>query len=330
MWFRLRQRLIPIVAVLILFLIVVRLTHLSPSYRIRHFMELLEPNSSPRPSWTPDPETAKAELQETSDFTFDIIVNLFQEEVEKIAASLMDIRSLPVLQNYSRVRVFVYVKDENVSVSELREVLETPHIFQIPNRGRETGTYLGHILDNWDDLASHNMFMQAQVHHHDDARNKLLDYLQPNTGVLNLGFYELCDCLACKDPWDSDRIFSRLEELYSIINREFCPNRIALSYLGQIVASKTRIQSRPLQLYKYLKDILESSSSHPIHSDPRQDMFEDSITNPYFGHTMERAYTILWGCEEPSIVERCGSGFGALANRRGPTDPDNKCQCLDF
>jgi hypothetical protein len=46
MWFKLRQRLISIIAALIFFLTVLHLTRLSPFYRIRH-VESLETDSSP-------------------------------------------------------------------------------------------------------------------------------------------------------------------------------------------------------------------------------------------------------------------------------------------
>jgi hypothetical protein len=62
MWFKLRQRLISIVAVLIFFLTVVHLTRLSTFYRIRH-VESLETNSSlAHPSQTPDRPNGLPEL----------------------------------------------------------------------------------------------------------------------------------------------------------------------------------------------------------------------------------------------------------------------------
>lgn len=337
MSFTTRQRAITIIIALILISIIL---HLRPSYRSQDILPSLGTNDSKLfLSWTSHHEFVESKTLESPDTavitdelraTFDIIVSLYKEDINNVIASLSDLQSLPVLQNYRRVRVFVYVKDEEAQVAELRKALNVSRVIQIPNRGRETGTYLSHILANWNDLATHNMFIQAHMHRYDDAKNRLSDYLSPNTGVLNLGSYELCDCLACKDPWDGERTFPRLEQLYSLVNRKFCPPRVALSYLGQIVTSKKRIHSQPLEIYQYIKDVLESDLSNPIHSDPRQAIFEDSITNPYFGHTMERSYMVLWGCGDPSIVETCGSGFDALANRRGPMDADDKCQCLDL
>jgi Protein of unknown function (DUF3431) len=357
-----RQRTIAIVTALILFPIIL---HLRPAYRFHNIIPSFGTNSSVLySSWTsyhefvepgtldtPDapeiyddiPEASKAPedsvapespetpvASEKSDDTFDIIVSLYKEDPDAVAASLAKIQSLPVLEQYSRVRVFVYAKDENAKIEELRAALNLSNVIPMLNRGRETGTFLTHIIENWDDLATQTMFIQAQMHSYEDALNRLSDYLSPKTGVLSLGVHEVCDCMSCTDPWDNQRTFPRLEELYSIINRRFCPPRITLSYLGQIVASKKRIHSHPLRMYQYIKDILESDLSDPIHSDPRQDMFEDSITNPYFGHTMERSYMVLWNCDNPSIVDRCGNGFPALANRRGPNDADDKCQCIDY
>jgi hypothetical protein len=57
MWSKMRPRLISIVAILIFFLTVVSLSHLSSFHRIRNVMKPLETNRSPPyPSRTPDPE----------------------------------------------------------------------------------------------------------------------------------------------------------------------------------------------------------------------------------------------------------------------------------
>jgi Protein of unknown function (DUF3431) len=279
-------------------------------------------------SWKSYKNRINFESQESDDLSFDFIVCHYQENIDLVAALLRRFRALGALQKYSRVRVFVYTKDELASLSKLQKALDTPNVIQLPNRGREAGTYLHHIVKHWNDLATHNLFMQAGLHEEDDAMNRLDDYLAPNTGVLSLGTHELCSCIDCKDPWNNIHSFPRLQELYAIVNRQFCPERLALSYLGQIIASRRRIKSRPLELYLYIKDVLESELSHTIHSDPRN-FFEDSVANPYFGHTMERAYGILWGCDNPDIVEKCGSNFPGLGARRGPTDRPDKCQCLD-
>jgi hypothetical protein len=261
--------------------------------------------------------------------TLDIIVSWYRENISETATRLADIRSLSILQNYSKITTFVYSKNEDAQLSDLCNAFNTSNVFQIDNRGREGGTYLTHILRNYDNLATHNLFMQALMHNPEQATNRLIDYLRPNTGVLGLAFYEICRCTDCKDPWDHERTYPRLQELYSLAKRQICPPRIALSYLGQIVASRKRIRSQPLEVYQHIKDVLESNLTHYIHADPRQEIFEDSLSNPYFGLTVERSYMVLWDCDDPAIVESCGSGFEALAERRGAADLDSKCQCLD-
>lgn len=173
------------------------------------------------------------------------------------------------------------------------------------------------------------MFIQAAMHEFDSAKGRIADYFIATTGVLPLGSLEVCECLSCKDPWDASRTYPRLPQLYSALNSRMCPKLITLSYLGQILVSAQRIQSRPRKIYKHLRAVLESDAQHFIHEDPRQEwQFGDDPSEPYFGHTMERSWMLVWGCEDIKIANSCGSWDGLL-NRRLEGDEDDKCQCLD-
>lgn len=98
-----------------------------------------------------------------------------------------------------------------------------------------------------------------------------------------------------------------------------------MGYKGQMIVSSHRIMANKKSLYEHLKEILESDLDHWIHDDPREEMFDDSLTNPYFGHTLERSWMILFGCSDPRLEESCSW----LKTRRGLGESLERCQCLD-
>lgn len=258
----------------------------------------------------------------------DIIISMYKDDTKKMLETLNGLSSLPPIQNISEIRTFVYVKDPDANIKELQEALSTPRVFQIPNVGREAGSYLHHIVTNYDDLAKHNMFIQADMHEYEGAKQRILDYFIDNTGVLPLGSMEVCDCTSCKDPWSPDRVYPRIEELYSLLNGKFCPPSVTLSYLGQMITSEKRILMRPREAYKYIKEVLESEQDHFIHTDLHGIAgFEDDPSNPYFGHTMERAWMVIWGCENTGW--QC-TGWDQLRQKRKGGEADDHCQCLDL
>jgi hypothetical protein len=173
------------------------------------------------------------------------------------------------------------------------------------------------------------MFIQADMRMYDHARNRIADWLQANTGFLSLGYYEECECVQCVDSWEKTRIYPRIQELYSALNAECCPSKVTITYLGQIIVSAERIRSRSLQTYKYLQSILQSDGEDFIHSNMRQkNQFQDEKPNSYFGHTLERAWNVMWNCSDASVYRRCPS-HEALLQRRTMDQADDDCQCLD-
>jgi hypothetical protein len=275
----------------------------------------------------------------TPGLSYDIVVSYYNENITAMAERIVQVVQLPVLKDYARIRVFVYVKNEKQWVDEVRQalleanmvtaqVLE-PIVIQSPNLGREGGTFMRHIYERWDDIASHTMLIQAEMHFHDDALNQLTDYLIPATGVLNLGMYMVCECLTCAEPWDYTRLFPRLLEIHSMVSKKFCEGQLPLSYLGQLVVSEKRIRINSRDFYKMMLDTIESDMDGFIHKDPRQDEFNDDPSNPYFGHTMERAYLVLFGAYNATVAHSCGFGIPGLVHRKPADEPYSKCQWLD-
>jgi hypothetical protein len=260
--------------------------------------------------------------------TLDIVISMYKENVTEVARQLDDLLALNPVRDLD-VNTVIYVKDPEANLEAVKAHTGANDVVHLSNIGREGGTFLTHIIMNWDFLARHTMFVQAGMHAFGEAENRITDYFIPRTGILPLGTLELCECLACKDPWDGERTFPRLPQLYSALNGRLCPKYVTLSYLGQMLVSAKRIQSRPQEIYEHLRAVLESGMQHFIHDDPRQDwVFRDDPSEPYFGHTMERSWMMLWGCEDMRIMHTC-AGWEGLINRRVKGDKDNKCQCLD-
>ncbi|KIV99305.1 uncharacterized protein PV09_08966 [Verruconis gallopava] len=261
------------------------------------------------------------------DPTLDIVVSMYREDAQSCALRLKELKSLQPFKDLT-IRTFIYTKDSSANVEQLKDIFNTPHVVTLPNLGREADTYFTHILERYSDLARHTMFIQAEMHEFEGAKTRIKGWFRPNTGVLSLGQIESCSCVSCHDSWDNHRSFPRIEELYSALNGEFCPQKIALTYLGQIIVSAERIRSRGPSTYKYLRQVLDSDKSSFIHTDPRQPFFNDEPSEPYFGHTIERSYMVLWNCSSDDLARRCG-GLSSLHTPRPEGLPDDYCQCLD-
>lgn len=259
--------------------------------------------------------------------TLDIVVSHYDEDLNQTATMLHELLDLPKFRQLE-VEIHFYTKNKDADLDLIRRTINTTYVTLLPNLGREGGTFFDHIILNFDRLARHSMFIQAAMHEFEHAKDHIRDYFGVDTGVLSLGIYESCNCVDCTDPWDATRKFPRLEELYAALNGQFCPKSVVLTYLGQFITSATRIRSRGLKAYEYLKKVLEADENHFIHTDPKQDFFEDDATNPYFGHTLERSWMVLFGCSEARLVEKCGSWPGLRVARK-PLGANDDCQCLD-
>lgn len=273
-----------------------------------------------------DPSTAAQRLRSDKP-TLDIVVSHYDEDLNQTATMLHGLLDLPKFRQLE-VEIHFYTKNKDANLDLIRRTINTTHVTLLPNLGREGGTFFDHIILNFDRLARHSMFIQATMHEYEHAKNHIKDYFGVDTGVLSLGIYESCNCVDCADPWDATRKFPRLEELYAALNGQFCPKSVVLTYLGQFIASATRIRSRGLKTFEYLKKVLEADETHFIHADPKQDFFQDDVTNPYFGHTLERSWMVLFGCSEARLVEKCGSWAGLRVARK-PLAANDDCQCLD-
>lgn len=269
--------------------------------------------------------------------TFDVVISIYKENATILAQEIEEMRQLPQMAQYKDTRVFVYTKDLEANITELKEILNTTHVFHLPNRGREAGAFLTHILNNWNDLGAHVFFRQAELHHYGAAMRRLKEFLVPpsprggeSSGMFSLGWFDKCRCGECQDMSIGSRTWWRIPELYTLMYEEMCPEEVVITYLGQIVVSRKRIRAHPKKNYQHILDVLQSEMDHWIHKDPRPEKdFPDTLAEPFFGHTMERAWMILFGCADVNILKTCGTGIGSLLDGRRHDDAITRCQCMD-
>jgi hypothetical protein len=109
--------------------------------------------------------------------TVDIVISYFDEEPDRVHDTIQSLRYYPWIKNRDP-RFIIYTKaaEDNLTMSDDEFLVKTgaDKVYHLRNRGRESGTYLRHILRNYNDsidpslaqayrpagLADHTIFMQ--------------------------------------------------------------------------------------------------------------------------------------------------------------------------
>nr|POE72462.1 hypothetical protein CFP56_12335 [Quercus suber] len=269
---------------------------------------------------------------------FDIVISHYEEPIDGVADQLKVISDVPRLQ-MSKPRVFVYAKSPQQNTSYISNALKErlPHlrisVERLTNVGREAEAYLHHMVEHWEDLAQHTLFIQAGMHHDHLSLRRINDYLTPTTGFLSIQT-ESTYCAKCSDCYD--RYWSGdptvLNGLYRIANHGADCRDIVLTYKGQFIASAARIRGNTANLYRILLDDLRNSSS-AIHSPSYTDSpwhvgQPDSLNSPIFGYTLERMWGVLMQCSEMRVAHRCPSLLSGVFSKVKEANLAD-CQCLD-
>ncbi|EGP83651.1 uncharacterized protein MYCGRDRAFT_106096 [Zymoseptoria tritici IPO323] len=108
-----------------------------------------------------------------------------------------------------------------------------------------------------------------------------------------------------------------------------------MTYRGQFLVSKRRIQARGRAHYQDLMRLLSDAQSE-VHGQgyidqPWMPGKSDILDSPRLGFTLERTWGAVMGCGERRLVEECESmPAGWLGGMLGRKMEDlEKCQCLD-
>jgi Protein of unknown function (DUF3431) len=264
---------------------------------------------------------------------FDIVLAHYDENPDDVRKGVHLIKSVTGLVALDP-RVIVYHKGSlSTSTTDdleaLRESLNADIVRTLPNLGRESDTYLSHIIQHYDDLAGHTLFAQATLDKLEFALERLRLYWSPTVGVMSLHTYARCNCDSCQPVYGSpDPVygFKRIPQLYSVFNSDFCPpSGLLLTFKGQFVVSRQRILNIRKEKYKWLLSVL-TNTSHFVHSDgnDRHSMYTHShntdMTDPFFGHSIERSWMLMFGCNDIKLSE-CAY--------KGVHNATAYCACLD-
>lgn len=275
----------------------IAVTFLTLFSTILHLRPLnLESQSSPFPK-APKPQ-------------FHIVISHYQRDFHPMKIWLDQLRSVPYLQSLG-VRVIVYSKNEELSLADLKTNTAADEVHQLPNIGRESETYLQHILKVYDEPPAYTLFTQGgpvglnkssgdfNAEHMD-----MINYRFKNTTQF-MDFGDLkdhwCDCGHC--PWAWCPLY---QPLYAMMEGEICKTvadekgQLA-SATGQFIVSRERILSRSRRIYRYLEELISAPVGHWIHNETepamaRNDFKTGTPANPLFGHTLERMWATIFGC----------------------------------
>ena len=153
-------------------------------------------------------------------------------------------------------------------------------VYELPNVGREGQTYLHHIIQNYDNLADVNIFVQANPFDHCSSS---IDFIKNNINSFQ-GYkpfptfsWPIVNFL-CRNL-NIPHIRNICEELF--INP---PSNFDTWFNGMFIVSKSTIRMRS-------KDFYKKCLSYVIHSN-----------NPIEGHVLERIWVLIFNPEIKSKI----------------------------
>lgn len=266
----------------------------------------------------------RLDLAYTPEHGFDVVISMYDEPIESIQSIMND---LSVVLPGSPPRLFLYTKSEDVEPSILAALTNAFRVTKLRNYGREGETYLQHILLNWNSLAKHTLFVQADVHNPREIFHRIQDYYSPNkTGMLSLSFSgSSCSIENCSDRWGWYEDQAVLNDICRRVGEKPCTNtNLLLSYKGQFIVSAKRIRAVQREFYEYLRTAMTDPESW-AHKEPYLQGRKDSLNAPQFGYTLERLWSLIMQCSTEEIAWKCPTLLSRT--RRGGDLTD--CQCLD-
>lgn len=163
------------------------------------------------------------------------------------------------------------------------------NIIDLNNYGRESHTYLYHIINNYDNLAEYNIFFQGKINDHDSLR--IEEYFAPND--FN-GFIKKLDVNILKNPikhfgkWKNDLVNNNMKKsndtVYNWLINKLNINlsnvkEISVAWGALFSVSKKIIHQKPKAFYE---DLLRYVNYH---------------SNPEEGHFFERSWHTIFHCD---------------------------------
>ncbi|KAF1946397.1 hypothetical protein EJ02DRAFT_462439 [Clathrospora elynae] len=252
----------------------------------------------------------------------EVVISMYKEKADDVAQLISRLRNMPQMTD---ARITIYLKDSEADEQQIKQESNAHEVIKLPNLGREAETYLNHIVTRWESLAGQTIFLQADVHNSREFYPFVERYFRAKeTGFLNLGWAgNVCNGQDCGDRFgwqDETRLFPAIQSRIDKSTRE----NVLLSYKGQFVATAARIRGIDKSIYNDLWQALVDENSW-AHQEEYLHGREDSMSQPWFGYTMERIWNVLFQCSDMDIAWKCPTLLSGW--RPGGSIAD--CQCFD-
>lgn len=182
------------------------------------------------------------------------------------------VRSISYIQELG-IKVIIYTKGPETDLAALKDTTAADEVFQLPNVGREGGTYLHHLLKVYDDPPPFTIFTQAIIKKgqylsgevEDEHVAELKDWLYDKLSekfTSDIGFmsldrkHDICYCGHCTDMGRHD-FYPLWPQLYAILEGTLCQelegtyshSMATSSCLGNV---STRVQDPSMSIYRSL------------------------------------------------------------------------------
>ena len=198
------------------------------------------------------------------------------------------------LEEFTGFKIIIYNKGEQLSEKKFQ------HIFKLPNLGRESHTWIYHIIKNYDNLDDINIFLQGRI---DDLG--CMAYKNPNEYIKRLNKYGFVasrygilgpfhwkwnvgieDNPKYKQKWEQQDISKSKIGFRRFAKALFpsIPFIVSTSYGGCFAVKKESIKKYNITFYRKLLDLLNTTR------------------NPIEGHYMERLWCYMFTKNETLLA----------------------------
>ena len=263
---------------------------------------------------------------------FELVLAHYKADYPRMRSWTSYVRHSPYVRKLG-MRLIIYTKNPDADLDELKAATGADEVHTLPNVGREGQTILHHIIKKYDNPAQFTMFSQDEPEWTIDKdpsaphywyREKLTHEFRPNTGFLSLNQWnELCTCGDCGGRGQ----FPLQVAIYNMFERDICHGENYNDLWSQFIVSRARIQSRPVEAFKWLETMIGAPADHWVHDETQPDFIKQGYmpggstpSNPLFGHTLERSWPMIFSCSFPERVKEEGLGIV----------DDHRIQCFDW